>query len=58
MQKDQDTIYAINHYNFFDKIVFKKRLEISNKINDLHDLKNFGFWGFFVFEAHYRVKSD
>ena len=35
MNKDQNTIYAINHYNFFDKIVFKKRLEISNIINNL-----------------------
>ena len=35
MHKDQDTIYAINHYNFFDKIVFKKRLEISNIINNI-----------------------
>tara|TARA_B110000503_G_C7139664_1_gene410353 strand:+ start:39 stop:713 length:675 start_codon:yes stop_codon:yes gene_type:complete len=35
MQKDQDTIYAINHYNFFDKIVLKKRLEISNIINNI-----------------------
>ena len=35
MNKDQDTIYAINHYNFFDKIVLKKRLEISNIINDI-----------------------
>ena len=35
MNKDQDTIYAINHYNFFDKIVFKKRLEISNVINNI-----------------------
>ena len=40
MHKDQDTIYAINHYNFFDKIVLKKRLEISNIINDIiKDLK-------------------
>ncbi|QIZ20787.1 hypothetical protein E5R92_03180 [Candidatus Pelagibacter giovannonii] len=35
MYKNKDTIYAINHYNFFDKIVLKKRLEISNIINDL-----------------------
>ena len=35
MNKDQDTIYAINHYNFFDKIVLKKRLEISNIINNI-----------------------
>ena len=35
MHKDQETIYAINHYNFFDKIVFKKRLEISNIINNI-----------------------
>jgi hypothetical protein len=34
MQKNQDTIYAINHYNFFDKIVLRKRLEISNIINN------------------------
>ena len=48
MQKNQDTIYAINHYNFFDKIVFKKRLEISNIINDaikdiiIHDALDIG----------------
>jgi hypothetical protein len=48
MHKDQDTIYAINHYNFFDKIVFKKRLEISNIINNiikdlqLHDALDIG----------------
>jgi hypothetical protein len=35
MHKDQDTIYVINHYNFFDKIVLKKRLEISNIINNI-----------------------
>ena len=35
MPKDQNTIYAINHYNFFDKIVLKKRLEISNIINNI-----------------------
>ena len=35
MHKNQDTIYAINHYNFFDEIVFKKRLEISNIINNI-----------------------
>jgi hypothetical protein len=35
MYKDQDKIYAINHYNFFDKIVLKKRLEISNIINNI-----------------------
>ena len=34
MNKDQDTIYAINHYNFLDKILLKKRLEISGIIND------------------------
>ena len=34
MYKDKETIYAINHYNFFDKIVLKKRLEISNIINN------------------------
>ena len=40
MQKDQDTIYAINHYNFFDKIVLRKRLEISNVINNtINDLQ-------------------
>ena len=48
MQKDQDTIYAINHYNFIDKIVFKKRLEISNIINNtikdlqIHDALDIG----------------
>ena len=48
MQINQDTIYAINHYNFFDKIVFKKRLEISNIINNiikdlqLHDALDIG----------------
>ena len=35
MRKDKNTIYAINHYNFFDKIVLKKRLEISNIINNI-----------------------
>jgi hypothetical protein len=35
MKKNQDLIYATNHYNFFDKIVLKKRLEISSIINDL-----------------------
>jgi len=35
MHKDQDKIYAINHYNFLDKIVLKKRLEISNIINNI-----------------------
>ena len=35
MHKDQDTIYAINHYNFLDKILLKKRLEISNIINNI-----------------------
>ncbi|MDC1330643.1 hypothetical protein N8212_00995 [Pelagibacteraceae bacterium] len=35
MHKDHDIIYVINHYNFFDKIVFKKRLEISNIINNI-----------------------
>ncbi|MDC0972290.1 hypothetical protein OAR45_03710 [Candidatus Pelagibacter sp.] len=35
MQKNQETIYATNHYNFFDKIVLKKRLEISNIINNI-----------------------
>ena len=40
MQKDQDTIYTINHYNFFDKIVLRKRLEISNVINNtINDLQ-------------------
>ena len=48
MNKNQDTIYAINHYNFFDKIVFKKRLEISNIINNvikdlqIHDALDIG----------------
>ena len=35
MHKNQETIYATNHYNFFDKIVLKKRLEISNIINNI-----------------------
>ena len=40
MQKDQDIIYAINHYNFIDKIVLRKRLEISNIINNaINDLQ-------------------
>ena len=48
MQKNQDTIYAINHYNFFDKIVLRKRLEISNIINNtikdlqIHDALDIG----------------
>ena len=35
MRKNQNTIYAINHYKFFDKIVLKKRLEISKIINNI-----------------------
>jgi len=48
MNKDQDTIYAINHYNFLDKILLKKRLEISSIINDtikdlqIHDALDIG----------------
>ena len=48
MNKDQDTIYAINHYNFLDKILLKKRLEISGIINDtikdlqIHDALDIG----------------
>ena len=48
MQKDQDIIYAINHYNFIDKIVLRKRLEISNIINNtikdlqIHDALDIG----------------
>ena len=48
MQKDQDTIYTINHYNFIDKIVLRKRLEISNIINNtikdlqIHDALDIG----------------
>ena len=48
MHKNQEIIYAINHYNFFDKIVFKKKLEISNIINDaikdiiIHDALDIG----------------
>ena len=48
MQKNQDTIYAINHYNFIDKIVLRKRLEISNIINNtikdlqIHDALDIG----------------
>ena len=33
MKNNYDKIYAINHYNFIDKIVFKKRLKISKIIN-------------------------
>ena len=35
MKNNYDKIYAINHYNFIDRIVFKKRLEISNIINSI-----------------------
>ena len=48
MKKNQETIYAINHYNFFDKIVLRKRLEISNIINNtikdlqIHDALDVG----------------
>ena len=48
MNKDQNTIYAINHYNFLDKILLKKRLEISSIINDtildlqIHDALDIG----------------
>ena len=48
MHKDQKTIYVINHYNFFDKIVLRKRLEISNIINNtikdlqIHDALDIG----------------
>ena len=48
MKKDNSLIYVINHYNFFDKIVFKKRLEISNIINNIikdlqiHDVLDIG----------------
>ena len=48
MHKDQDTIYAINHFNFLDKILLKKRLEISSIINDtikdlqIHDALDIG----------------
>ena len=48
MNKNKDTIYAINHYNFLDKILFKKRLEISSIINDtildlqIHDALDIG----------------
>ena len=48
MKKNQETIYAINHYNFFDKIVLRKRLEISNIINntikdlEIHDALDVG----------------
>ena len=48
MQKDQDTIYSKYHYNFIDKIVLRKRLEISNIINNtikdlqIHDALDIG----------------
>lgn len=35
MRKKTNLIYAINHFNFIDKIVLKKRLEISDIINDI-----------------------
>ena len=35
MKKKNQEIYAINHYNFIDKIILKKRLEISNIINKI-----------------------
>ena len=48
MKKDNSLIYVINHYNFFDKIILKKRLEISNIINNkikdlqIHDALDIG----------------
>ena len=48
MGKDQDTIYAINHFNFLDKILLNKRLEISKIINnaikdiEIHDALDIG----------------
>ena len=48
MNKNQETIYAINHYSFLDKILLKKRLEISNIINNvieeltIHDALDIG----------------
>jgi hypothetical protein len=51
MNKDQDTIYAINHYNFLDKLLLKKRLEISSIINNvirdtvIHDALDIGTTG-------------
>ncbi|MDC0616294.1 hypothetical protein OAO77_02875 [Candidatus Pelagibacter sp.] len=35
MKKNHNSIYVINHYNFIDKIILKKRLEISNIIDDM-----------------------
>jgi len=35
MRKKTNLIYATNHFNFIDKIVLKKRLEISDIINDI-----------------------
>ena len=35
MKNNYDKIYSINHYNFIDRIVLKKRLEISNIINSI-----------------------
>jgi len=34
MNTNHKKIYSINHYNFFDKLVLKKRLEISKIINN------------------------
>ena len=48
MKKNNSLIYVINHYNFFDKIILKKRLEISNIINNkikdlqIHDALDIG----------------
>ena len=41
MKNNYDKIYAINHYNFIDKIVFKKRLEISNIITSDQNIEHF-----------------
>jgi hypothetical protein len=48
MNKNQDKIYVINHFNFIDKMVLKKRLEISKIINntikdiEIHDVLDIG----------------
>ena len=51
MKNDQDTIYAINHYSFLDKLLLKKRLEIASIVNNIikdhiiHDALDIGTTG-------------
>ena len=39
MSKNSNKIFVINHYKFFDKIAYRKRIEIANLINE--KTKNF-----------------